>query len=367
MSFVEVLGKNFEGDIQFREVDLVESLPLPSCCLPRVISTARLPGHVVNPLSDPCDIVFNAPVTSLCKHEKSNDFESMEDRKEWIISGIGDCLSEATIKTNNRSVVGGTYNSVHAFEVSEPNPKWVDLCPASPNFQGGAHVLHEGNIHPDLLVRRWNLAATSRISIREKSLEFSRHDFSNGTVTEMESFSDEQTRDLVDKEKLVVELKGVNARLEEDLGWLLKEGVVRVVDKVIELPEFLHGRRWIKNNCWCEGEYSSREGIRKEIVVGTFNIGAASSTSSHSRGVTEDIDALISRDYDTLLNLGELDVEGLRKLCVCEASDELGSGGTAKIVGLDGDESKGKGVLDLILWFHLCFPFRMFLFLTFNV
>ncbi|CAH1432269.1 unnamed protein product [Lactuca virosa] len=152
-------------------------------------------------------------------------------------------------------------------------------------------------------------------------------------------------RELVDKEKQIIGLKEANVRLEEDLRCLLKEGVVGVVDKVIELHEFLHGIGRIKNNCWCAGEESGPDGVRKEIVVGTFDAGPARSSSSHNGGMAEDIDAFLSCDYATLLKLGELDLEGLKRLCACEAGGEPGTGGTTKIVGLDDDGDKGKNAI----------------------
>lgn len=88
-------------------VDLVESLPLPSHCLPRVISTANLPSHVVNPFSNPSDILFNAPMTSLSKHDKSKYFDSMEDCKEGILFGIGDFLVRRKAMFDYSKFIGG--------------------------------------------------------------------------------------------------------------------------------------------------------------------------------------------------------------------------------------------------------------------
>ncbi|CAH1428268.1 unnamed protein product [Lactuca virosa] len=120
-------------------------------------------------------------------------------------------------------------------------------------------------------------------------------------------------RELVDKEKLIAKLKETNARLDGDLGWLLMEGVVKVVDK--------------------------------GIVVGTFGMGTASSTSIRSRVVVENINAFISCDYAIQLHLGELDVEGLRKLNVYDSNDESGISGGMKITSLDNDGGKGKDIL----------------------
>lgn len=45
-----------------------------------------------------------------------------------------------------------------------------------------------------------------------------------------------------------------------------------------------------------------------------------------------------------LLWLGELHIEGLRKLFVHEISNESGTSCVGNIIGLDGDEGKGKGL-----------------------
>lgn len=46
-------------------------------------------------------------------------------------------------------------------------------------------------------------------------------------------------RELLDKEKLLLDRKVEVSRVGSDLDWLVKDGFVTIVDKVIELPEFL--------------------------------------------------------------------------------------------------------------------------------
>lgn len=46
-------------------------------------------------------------------------------------------------------------------------------------------------------------------------------------------------RELLDKEKLLLDRKVEVSWVGSDLDWLVKDGFVMIVDKVIELPEFL--------------------------------------------------------------------------------------------------------------------------------
>ncbi|CAH1423277.1 unnamed protein product [Lactuca virosa] len=148
-------------------------------------------------------------------------------------------------------------------------------------------------------------------------------------------------RKLLENDKMLIDTKEFAAKLEFHLNWVVNEGVVRVVDKVIELLEFIHGISLIKNICWDVGEESSLESVKREVVVRTFDIGAASSSLSHAGKVTDSIYAFVSCDYATLLHLGELDVDDLKELCIYEDRADGGINGVAKITGLDGDDRKG--------------------------
>ncbi|CAH1425288.1 unnamed protein product [Lactuca virosa] len=88
-------------------------------------------------------------------------------------------------------------------------------------------------------------------------------------------------KELLDKEKLLLDRKVEVSQVGSDEDCLVKEGVVRIVDKVIEFPEFLQIFGQIKHICFAAGEESGREALRKEVVVGMFDALTASSTSSH--------------------------------------------------------------------------------------
>ncbi|CAI9300652.1 unnamed protein product [Lactuca saligna] len=120
---------------------------------------------------------------------------------------------------------------------------------------------------------------------------------------------------------MLLDLQRKVARVEGDLCWLVKECVVRIVDKVIECPKFMHGIGQIKDTCWVVGGMLVARGIKKEIVAGTFDVNDASSTSSHNEWMVNVIDSFASYDYTTLLHLGELDIDGLRRFCAFEDND----------------------------------------------
>ncbi|CAI9284663.1 unnamed protein product [Lactuca saligna] len=132
----------------------------------------------------------------------------------------------------------------------------------------------------------------------------------------------------------------VLSHLGSDLDWVVKDGVVRNIEKIIELPNFFQGVGRIKNICFVAGYESGREALRKAVVVGTFNPSAASSTSSHSREMVEVFDSFISRDYASMMKLGSLDLDFLCQLCAYDDHGGVGPSSNAKIIGLDGGASK---------------------------
>lgn len=54
-------------------------------------------------------------------------------------------------------------------------------------------------------------------------------------------------RELLDKEKLFSDCESKISKIGSDLGWLVKEGVVRIINKIIELPDFPHDIARFKN------------------------------------------------------------------------------------------------------------------------
>ncbi|CAI9297128.1 unnamed protein product [Lactuca saligna] len=72
---------------------------------------------------------------------------------------------------------------------------------------------------------------------------------------------------------------GKLSHLGSELDWLVKDGIVKIIEKLIELLEFLQGVRRINNMCFATGKESGREVLCKVVVNGKFDPSAASSTS----------------------------------------------------------------------------------------
>ncbi|CAH1417950.1 unnamed protein product [Lactuca virosa] len=171
-------------------------------------------------------------------------------------------------------------------------------------------------LRSNLLTKNWNCwLKNEALSIRVESLE----------------------RELLDKEKLLLDRKAELSQLGGNLDWLVKDGIVRIVDKVIELPNFLQGVGQINNMCFDAGEELGRELLRKEIVVRTFDPNVSSSTSSHTGEIVDAIDSFFTCDYASLMNLGSLDVSGLLRLCVDDDNGGASPSSNIKVTGLDGN------------------------------
>ncbi|CAI9298254.1 unnamed protein product [Lactuca saligna] len=118
-------------------------------------------------------------------------------------------------------------------------------------------------------------------------------------------------RKFLDKEKLLLDREAKLSHLGNDLYWIFKDGIVRIVDKIIEFPYSFHGVGRIKNMSFVASKESGREVLRKAVVVGTFNPNASSSNSSHSGEMVDEIDTFISYNYDSMMKLSSLDINGI--------------------------------------------------------
>lgn len=94
-----------------------------------------------------------------------------------------------------------------------------------------------------------------------------------------------------------------------------KEGFVRIVDKVIKLPNFLQGVGRIKNMCFVVVEESRRDVLCKEVVIGMFHPHVASSISIHTGEMVDVIESFVTYDYATIMKLGSVDINVIRQLC----------------------------------------------------
>ncbi|CAH1417658.1 unnamed protein product [Lactuca virosa] len=132
-------------------------------------------------------------------------------------------------------------------------------------------------------------------------------------------------RELLDKEKLLLDREAELSCLGNDLDWLVEDGI---------------GVGRIKNMCFAAGEESDGVALSKEVVVGAFDPNAASSTSSHSGEMVDEIKSFISYDYASMMKLGSLDIDGLCQLCADDDHGGVGPNNDAKITRLDGGVGK---------------------------
>lgn len=73
-------------------MNLIKCLPLPSQRLSKANPAIKVLDHVVDPtlfVNNTFGALFNAPISSLSKHDKLNDSKSILDRKEGILTRIG--------------------------------------------------------------------------------------------------------------------------------------------------------------------------------------------------------------------------------------------------------------------------------------
>ncbi|CAH1422391.1 unnamed protein product [Lactuca virosa] len=115
----------------------------------------------------------------------------------------------------------------------------------------------------------------------------------DGTLQQNEALSirvESLEIELLEKEKMLLDREAELSLLGSDLDWMVKDGIVRILDKIIEITNFFQGVGRVKNMCFPAGEESSRVALRKAVVAETFDPSAASSTSSHSGKMVDAID-----------------------------------------------------------------------------
>ena len=119
-------------------------------------------------------------------------------------------------------------------------------------------------------------------------------------------------RDAVDREKLTSLLQSDVDVVRRDLDWLLNVGVVRIVDKLIEHPDFTNAISLICHVAFMAGvesiQKASGGGGGGEAVVGMSSVGPVV-------GINDALLSFASMDHASLLGLGEVGIEGLRELC----------------------------------------------------
>ncbi|CAI9303904.1 unnamed protein product [Lactuca saligna] len=121
-------------------------------------------------------------------------------------------------------------------------------------------------------------------------------------------------KELLDKEKLRLDREAELSRLRNDLGWLVRDGIVRIVDKVIELPYFLQGVGRIKNICFAIGDEYGKEMLRKAVFVGAFDPNVVPPRAIWRRWLMRLIRSSLVIIYASMMKLDSQDIGGLRQL-----------------------------------------------------
>lgn len=106
-------------------------------------------------------------------------------------------------------------------------------------------------------------------------------------------------RDIADRDKLIATIQADVEATRCDLDWLLRVGLVRVVDKLVEHPDFTGVMSLIHHSAFVAGVESSRSGLMSETGSRSVrsNIGSVPS-------VNDALLAFASMDHASLLGLG---------------------------------------------------------------
>lgn len=100
-------------------------------------------------------------------------------------------------------------------------------------------------------------------------------------------------------------------KVTKDIKWVLRVGVVRIMDKLIEHAEFANGVHQIYHIYFVVGEELVCTGLKARIDVGNYNPKASDSCSSHICDMEQDIVDFVTLDCTSMLGLGHLDIAGL--------------------------------------------------------
>lgn len=122
--------------------------------------------------------------------------------------------------------------------------------------------------------------------------------------------------DLVDHDR---ELEAVWVELEllqADRDYLLHVGVVCVMEKFIEHPEFIGGVIRIRHATFFVGEESGHAGLKAEVDVAMYDSEANDSHSSHTFSLEDALFAFSMMDYASLFSFGSTGYVGAETL-VC--------------------------------------------------
>lgn len=152
-----------------------------------------------------------------------------------------------------------------------------------------------------------------------------------GLMIQVESLE----RDVADRDRLITALQVSANATQRDLDWLLQAGLVRVVDMLIEHPDFTSVVSLI-----CHSAFVVRaESVRSTLAsVGPENLVISTPSFGPVVSVNEAFLSFVNMDNTSLLGLGDLDIQRILELCAFSDSKCTPEG----MVG-DGDEVARDG------------------------
>lgn len=116
-------------------------------------------------------------------------------------------------------------------------------------------------------------------------------------------------RNVGDHDKLIVDARAEAGAARCGWDWLLRVGVIHIMYKLIEHPEFTGDVSQIRHATFVVGEESCHSCLKAVMESGSYDPDTDDSRSSQTMGVNESMLAFVTMDHASLLGLGNLDIE----------------------------------------------------------
>lgn len=126
-------------------------------------------------------------------------------------------------------------------------------------------------------------------------------------------------RDVIDRNKLIATIQANAEATRCDLDWLLCVGLILVVDKLVEHPDFTSVVSLIRHSSFVVGSESSRSGFMSKIGSSSVNPNVGAPQPESVPSVNDALLSFASMDHTSLLGFGDLDIQGVRALCAFTA------------------------------------------------
>lgn len=121
-------------------------------------------------------------------------------------------------------------------------------------------------------------------------------------------------KDLLEKEKIMEEQSAVVGDLGDDMQLLMKEGLIGVVDHILESTEFGYEVNKFQDACVVAGKALEIQQAKEFVCVGSQLEGVVDNDVDHEATVEEALEAFASLDYTFFLELHRLDVKKLKQM-----------------------------------------------------